>query len=325
MGKDGKKNKSIFKQMKKMAKETATYVAPPDDCVVLDRCVKHQVTQYDRWVEAFENDGTPPTAEQAADLETEQMGEREAAYLAEAEQELKRGPKGDGDEMVQRKNTLRQQMEARRGRIFSKFSGEVAGLTDSAARILGLCVESLESTKAALTAKLPVSSEYLAGEFAAMRANLEELVGSGFPEGAAGLDNYDDGLPDGIPSYDDFKAAVDEAEGTLSAANEEATAAKLEEYKAGLAAGTMYNLKMAMKKVVEQTKAEIEGGGGLEFLGDDALAAFKAELGAIVDGAVEGWAPFPEEEEGDDSGEDGEDGDDGEEAPAVDVEVTAEE
>jgi hypothetical protein len=224
--------------------------------------------------------------------------------------------------MVEREGALRRSLDARRGQLFSKFSGEVAGLQGAAARILTLCVETLAAKEASLTSRLPLSAAYTDLEFDNLRAELADNVEAGFPGGAAKLDAYDDGLPDGVPSYDEFKASVDAAEARVVAANDEARVAKQTQITEGIAAMMQCNIKLAMKRCMEATKAEI-GAADLSFLPADGLDAFKAELEALADEAVAQWAPFDEEEVDDGTTDEEEEATPAEEGGAAEEEAPA--
>ncbi|KAJ1427360.1 hypothetical protein B484DRAFT_76437 [Ochromonadaceae sp. CCMP2298] len=239
-------------------------MANPNELGELDNIVKNLTKNLDEAIAGYENDGTPPTAQQASEWEENKFEKLCAHYDKEARDCTGRAPDDDKDNMAVRRRMLVRKQEARKGALYARFSGDVASLTAKAGITLRACVEELAELEAALGNAMPSKASFVTGEFAALQSRLSDNVEASFPDGARGLDNYDDELPDGVPSWSDFniqvQAAQERALETNAAAVAEATAAM----KAGILAE------------IESDLAE-----DIEFMEDDG-----AELKAAVVEAV---------------------------------------
>jgi len=212
----------------------------------------------DKDIAEFENDGTPPTKAQAKDWEDEKFAAYQREYDEKAKDKTGRDPKDDQDNIAVRKRILGRQQESRRGNLFSRFSDDVAGLVVKAALTLKNCVESLAELQTNLAEQLPVKASFITSEFAALHTRLEDSIGASFPDGVAGLDNYDDELPEDIPSYTDFKLSVEASQEEILNANSTAITEAIAEFKKGVATAIEEDLRDDMIEFFEDDGDEFK-------------------------------------------------------------------
>ena len=135
----------------------------------------------------------------------------------------------------------------------------MAGLVVKASMTLKNCVESLAELQSNLTDNLPLKASIIASEFTALNVRLEDSINASFPDGVAGLDNYDDELPEGIPSYENFKTSVMAAQEEVMNANVEAVDNAIIELKAGVAAAIEEDLSDDVVDFMEDDGEELKG------------------------------------------------------------------
>ena len=231
----------------------------PTELSDLDRIVAHLMRELDDEINWYENDGTPPTAEQAKEWEDERFAAYQQQYDGKAKDKCGRDPANDQDNISVRKRMLGRQQESRRGKLFARFSDDVAGLVVKASMTLQNCVESLAELQSNLTDNLPLKASIIASEFTALNVRLEDSINASFPDGVAGLDNYDDELPEGIPSYENFKTSVMAAQEEVMNANVEAVDNAIIELKAGVAAAIEEDLSDDVVEFMEDDGEELKG------------------------------------------------------------------
>mmetsp|Transcript_3968 Transcript_3968/g.9056 ORF Transcript_3968/g.9056 Transcript_3968/m.9056 type:complete len:263 (+) Transcript_3968:113-901(+) len=255
---------SFLKKLNKKMNQAGEALSNMAELAQLDSIVATITKQFDQDIETFEYEGMPPSAEQADEWEEQQFKAQMKCFDELALKATGREPVDKTDNMAVRRRMLKRKQQARKGALYTRFTTETADLTAKASRTLLACVEELAELEAALTPTLPAKASHVTTEFAALQSRLSDNVEASFPDGARGLDNYDDELPDGVPSWSDFniqvQAAQERALETNAAAVAEATAAM----KAGILAE------------IESDLAE-----DIEFMEDDG-----AELKAAVVEAV---------------------------------------
>lgn len=206
----------------------------------------------------YENDGTPPTAEQAKEWEDERFAAYQQQYDGKAKDKCGRDPANDQDNISVRKRILGRQQESRRGKLFARFSDDVAGLVVKAAMTLKNCVTELSELQVSLIDNLPLKASVISSEFTALNVRLEDMVNASFPDGVVGLDNYDDELPEGIPSYTDFKTSLMAAQEEILNANVEAVDDAIIELKVGVAAAIEEDLSDDVIEFIEDDGEELK-------------------------------------------------------------------
>mmetsp|Transcript_24527 Transcript_24527/g.40890 ORF Transcript_24527/g.40890 Transcript_24527/m.40890 type:complete len:259 (-) Transcript_24527:122-898(-) len=241
-------------------KKVGHAMANPTELKDLDKIVHFLIKQFEDQIDGFENDGTPPTADQAKEWEDERIEAFQNDYDRRAKDLCNRDPVDKHDNIAVRKRILGRKMEARRGKLFARFSDDVQALTVKAALTLKRCVEGLAELESSITEQLPLKNSYIASEFTALKDRLEEDIIASFPEGVTGLDNYDDELPEGVPSYVDFKASVDASQEQLLEANVAAVAEALAAYKQGVVAAVEASLNEDVVDFLEDDGAELKTG-----------------------------------------------------------------
>jgi len=238
----------MSKFMKKLGKDiekAAHNAGHPKELEHLDNIVESELKNFDEFLKDLKNDGTPLNEDQAAELEQKKFNEAEENYERRAEKSCDRKAEDKDDNISVRLRQLQRGLKARKGKIFAKFSGAVGNLKDQAAETLSNCVESLSSFEEDTRSKLPLLSSTIESEYATLRRNLDDQINTSFPDGIAGLDNYDDDLPEGIPNYRHFVRKLDNSKEEMMTANE---AAK-ESTKAMIKDGFLDDLKAAIAEI----------------------------------------------------------------------------
>jgi|LauGreSBDMM110SN_4_FD.fasta_scaffold98739_1 hypothetical protein len=237
----------FLKKLGKGIEKAAHNAANPKELEHLDNIVEDELKDFDRFVNGLQNDGTPLNEEQATELENKKFQEAEDNYERRAHKSTGRKAEDKDDNISVRLRQLKRGLNARKGKIFAKFSGTVGDLKGQAATTLSNCVESLNAFEEDTREKLPLLSSTIESEYASLRRNLDDQINSSFPDGINGLDNYDDSLPDGIPSYKQFVENFEASKAAINAANDAAKEAT----KAQIKDGFLDDLKAAIAEIDE--------------------------------------------------------------------------
>mmetsp|Transcript_33047 Transcript_33047/g.46921 ORF Transcript_33047/g.46921 Transcript_33047/m.46921 type:complete len:269 (-) Transcript_33047:108-914(-) len=239
----------------------------------LRKLVPHFVQQMAMWVSIYQNeDGAPPNEEECQALEDEQIAMLVDKFNAEADnlQRVK-------EEHSRVRDRLELELGLYRGRLFSKFSDEVDALKNQAEDTLKYCMKSLQEEEEELKESMPMAENQIEAEFKQLLASMTAHIDRVYPGGVDGLDSYDDELPEGIPSFADFKAMLVDKEAEYKEMNQETIPAALEEIKGNTTTmvKTKINeaIKAAMKDIVEDLSDDV-----LPYLDEDAMAGLRAEL-----------------------------------------------
>lgn len=131
-----------------------------------------------------------------------------------------------------RRRILNRNHDARRGKLFARFSGDVAALKESAEAAMNAADVDLAETVEECTARLPIKPTEVTEAFTGLLTRVEDNINASFPGGVEGLDNYDDGMD--CKSYEEWKTAVMAAQEEMLAANAEAVGEAIAEYKQGV-------------------------------------------------------------------------------------------
>jgi len=200
----------------------------------------------DVWIAKYQ-DGTP-TAEECASMEEAKIVELTQEYDTEAEK-LKRVK----DEVPEKRAHFVKYLGWKRGKLFLKFGATVEALKEQAVEILQRCGEMWKTYEQDLIASFPVGESAINRELAAFLSQTSQYIEDTFPEGLLGLDVFDDELPDGTPSYTDFKQQVMASEDKLKVASTKAIPGEIEKIKESSIVG----FKLAANQAIEQAVAGI--------------------------------------------------------------------
>jgi hypothetical protein len=228
---------------------------------------------FDDWVAKFHDDGTPPNQEQCATLEAEKITSLLQDFDNQAKQ-LKRVQ----DEVPQRKHVLQANLDRRKGRLFTRFSKTVLALQEQAASTMQFCLDGLNEYKTSLVEMLPTSGAAIANEFKKLMADCEQYIEASFPEGVSGLDSYDNGLPDGMPSYSKFKELVQQTETELKTKNADMIPKEIETLKKTSAKRFQAQINEAITNAMIEIEQDLSDDVTLPFLDHAAMERFRKEL-----------------------------------------------
>ena len=238
----------------------------------LNKLVAAYQTKMNKWVRAYPNDGTPPGEDECAELEDAQI----TTFLEEFDAEAKvlwRVEK----EVPSKRTLLKSKLEKKKGKLYRRFSDTVDALKDQAAEALTFCLDALKDSETELTDMLPVGVEVIEKEFEELAATCNSYVENSYPEGVAGLDAYDDDLPEGIPSYTDFQALCEEKQAAIKDASERAIPAHIESLKEKTLAMCKEKIDEAIQKATEDIVTDLSD-DVLTYLSEEDMLALREEL-----------------------------------------------
>jgi hypothetical protein len=140
----------FFKDMKKGITKACQTVASPLEISWLDEIVDDLLHDYGKFLDAQTNDGSPPTADEATEIENNQFRELNERYDSRSRSKVGRHPRDEQDPIAVRKRILNRGLEARRGKLYSKFAGDVMTLMDSAAKTMKGALDTFNEFEASL-------------------------------------------------------------------------------------------------------------------------------------------------------------------------------
>mmetsp|Transcript_19897 Transcript_19897/g.24561 ORF Transcript_19897/g.24561 Transcript_19897/m.24561 type:complete len:276 (+) Transcript_19897:139-966(+) len=246
-----------------------------EDTKKLSLLVKTLTKDMDKWIKGFENDGTPPNEEQGKELEDAKIAEFEEEYDSQAIFAVE--GKDENNLIPEYKEKLQENLEEMRGDLYRRFSGAVDSLERSAAKVLKACVKAYTRKEAELKTRLPMGESDIVNEFDELIEDLTEFISTRFPDGVEGLDNYDDELPDGIPSWSEFKEQCSAKVEEIKGLSEEAIPAAVEEIKANTLASVKKSIDEAINKTMDAVKEDLSD-DSFPYLNEDATAELRSEL-----------------------------------------------
>jgi len=223
------------------------------------------------WVKEHDcGDDTPPNEEECAELVGVEVEELLAAYDAGAAA-LPRAEKIHEET----RESLIGNLKRVEGNLFLKYSDAVAALTNQAGNTMEYCVECL----AALDAEqiLPTSEELLEQMFEALTEHLTDYIETTFPDGVAGMDAYDDVLPEGLPSYAEFLESVEAKHEEFKAKNPEAIPGAIEEVKTTSKQMFQDVINKAIFAAMEEIVLDLSD-DTLPYLDEDQMQALRNDL-----------------------------------------------
>jgi len=227
--------------------------------------------QFYTWVKEHDcGDDTPPNEEECEELVRAKVAELLASYDTGAA-----GLQRVENQHAERRETLIENLEKCKGNLFLKYSDAVAALTNQAGNTMEYCVECL----AALDAEqiLPTSEELLEQMFEALTEHLTDYIETTFPDGVAGMDAYDDVLPEGLPSYAEFLESVEAKHEEFKAKNPEAIPGAIEEVKTTSKQMFQDVINKAIFAAMEEIVLDLSD-DTLPYLDEDQMQALRHDL-----------------------------------------------
>lgn len=224
----------------------------------------------DVWIANYD-DGTP-TAEECTEVE-----EAKIVELTEEYDTVSRQLWRVKDEIPQEREQFVKHLGWKRGKLFLKFGATIESLKEQAVETLQHCDEMWKQFEQELIESFPVEESLIGQELQEFLANTTQHINDTFPEGVAGLDQFDDALPDGVPSYAEFQRTVMASENKLNVTNKEAIPGELAKIKESSKAG----FKLAVNEAIQKAVAEIVmdlSDDTLPYLDEADMAAFRKEL-----------------------------------------------
>mmetsp|Transcript_11257 Transcript_11257/g.12890 ORF Transcript_11257/g.12890 Transcript_11257/m.12890 type:complete len:270 (+) Transcript_11257:34-843(+) len=229
-------------------------------------------SKMDKWISSFENDGTPPNEEQARTLEEEKISEllEEFDKGANPLQRIK-------DEHAEYRDNLSKKLCSRMGRLYKKYSDDVSALEEQAAMCMIYCKETLQDFEEDLQKSLPTSTTEVENSFKELMENCRIFIETSYPEGVEGIDNYDDGFEDGIPSFDEFRVIVEEKKDKYKLKNQDAIAPAVEKVKEDCSEMFKNKINDAIKQAMEEIKIDLSD-DVLPYLNETDMVKLREEL-----------------------------------------------
>jgi len=227
--------------------------------------------QFATWVKEYDcGDDTPPNEEECEELVCAKVAELLASYDtgAAALQRVE-------NQHVYRRETLVRNLEKYKGNLFLKYSDAVAALTNQAANTMAYCVECLAAFDAEQI--LPTSEALLEQMFEALTEHLTQYIDKTFPDGVAGMDAYDDVLPDDLPSYAEFLESVAAKHEEFKAKNPEAIPGAIEEVKTTSKLMFQDVVNKAISAAMEEITLDLSD-DTLPYLDEDQMQALRDDL-----------------------------------------------
>jgi len=224
----------------------------------------------DKWIKSVTDE--TPTEEECAELEQAKIDELLEAFDRQTEKMFR-----VQDQVPDARAELERHLVRRRGKLLRRFAGEIGELKDLAADCIEFCVDYLTNTMNRISESLPVPEGVVGEAISELRNNCEDYVATTFPGGVDGMDAYDDELPDGFPSYAEFKERVAAAELELAETNLSKIEAGVEEVKAEAAAMAQNKINEAIKTAMDEIREDLSD-DVLPYLESDAMEALREEL-----------------------------------------------
>jgi len=128
-----------------------------------------------------------------------------------------------------------------------------------------------------LTQILPTSEALLEQMFEGLTEHLTQYIETTFPDGVAGMDAYDDVLPDGLPSYAEFLESVEAKHEEFKAKNPEAIPGAIEEVKATSKLMFQDVVNKAISAAMEEIALDLSD-DTLPYLDEDQMQALRDDL-----------------------------------------------
>lgn len=253
-----------------------------DDSKHLAKLVNEKGIEMDNFIEGFPDDPLP-TEEQCVEAEDGHIAFLLERFVIEAPDKTHRESTGEEDDPMEiKKGQLAEILEMRKGYLFGRFAEGVEALEEKAAKMLSHCVKALEKVEKELKEEMPVKPANVSETFSDLLASLTKFVNGKYPDGIEGLDQYDDNLPEGIPSWSEFKDQVASKEEEMMAANEEEIGKGVEDIKTHNNEDIKEAVDDAIKAAIEDLKKDL-GSDPYDFLDDDAAETLRGELIAAAD------------------------------------------
>ena len=185
-------------------------------------------------------------------------------------------PDSKKDDINEKREWVKERLEKRKNKLWDRFSEDAKDMFKKARKVMQQCQDELEANNAEVAAGLPAKREWIINEYTELVDVQTAYIEENFPEGIAGLDNYDDG--ERCISWEDWKAACLAAQEEALEANETCRAEMLASLKENMTA--MLNAKV--REAIEAVKEDVCD-DEIAFLEDEEVDAFRAEMAEACD------------------------------------------
>jgi len=241
------------------------------DRETLQSLVPETVRNVDNFIKSYTpEEGLPPNESECDAIEKELM----STTLAEFDEVAGKLWRAKQD-LPGRRSRLVIQLKRREGKLFSRFSDDVAELEDLAATMMEECMNRLEDTEEELKVSLPTSTTSIDSAFDELVKDCAEYIEENFPEGVEGMKAYDDNLPN-------FDALVEIIETKKNeeypAANADAIPEKLEKVKERSKIMVQKSMNKAIKAQLLKIEKDMSEDDTLPYLDEEAMGDLKNEL-----------------------------------------------
>jgi len=241
------------------------------DRETLSGLVPETVRNVDNFIKSYTpEEDLPPSESECAAIEKELMSTTLHEF-DEVAGKLWRAKK----DLPGRRSRLVIQLKRREGKLFSRFSDDVAELEDLAATMMEECMNRLEDTEEELKVSLPTSTTSIDSAFDELVKDCAEYIEENFPEGVEGMKAYDDNLPN-------FDALVEIIETKKNeeypAANADAIPEKLEKVKERSKIMVQKSMNKAIKAQLLKIEKDMSEDDTLPYLDEEAMGDLKNEL-----------------------------------------------
>ena len=233
------------------------------------------VKKFDSWINDHKNDdATPPNEEEAKALEDAKVKELMVEFDTEAEKLWR-----VKEEHSKKRDQLMFVLDNRKGRLFRKYADTVGALKNQATDTMNYCVETFKDfEESMLEDVIPTTNENIDAKFDEFLDRTTQYVEETFPGGVTGLDSYDDGLPDGVPSYEKFKEQVASKRDEMkNVKNAEAVPRAIEKVKTNSQAMYKELINKAIEKAIEEIVVDLSN-DTLPYLDEEAMQTLRDEL-----------------------------------------------
>lgn len=229
------------------------------------------LNKMDVWIAEYQ-DGTP-TAEECTTVENAKIQELMDEYDVESEK-LGRVK----EEVPEARAQFVKYLNWKRGKLFLKFGATIQALEEQAVTTLQHCQEMWETFQESLKTSFPVEPSVIGQELQEFLSQTTQYIEDTFPEGVKGLDQFDDALPNGTPSYTEFQRSVMASEHKLKEANTAAIPDELAKLQESSKEGFKLAVNEAIQKAIADIVLDLQQEETLPYLDEEEMEAFRKEL-----------------------------------------------
>jgi hypothetical protein len=244
-----------------------------EEAAALQKMVPELCLKMDKWIQNYTNeDGTPPNEDEAGMLEMEEI----CKILEEFDQGALKCKRVQ-DMWPERRSLLEKNLSRRKGKLFAKFSDQVEALQEQAATTMMYCMETFADFEQGLENLLPTRESDIDIVFGNMMDNCKGYIEASFPEGISGMDAYDDGFPDGTPSFAQFQEMVSTKQAEYKQKNKDAVGPAIKKVKEHSLASFKFKLNGAIEAAVKEIEEDLSD-DSLPYLDEATMIILRKEL-----------------------------------------------